>query len=71
MYLPVARYYLVSDTIENWDTTVYWVYGVFSITRYNPCHGFEPWRLNIHPNVDGEVAYAAPNYGLAVGYIQV
>ena len=26
---------------------------------------------NIHPNVDGEVAYAAPINGLAVGYIQV
>ena len=46
--------------------------------------GFEVWnnyqgRLswlrtvapNIHPNVDGEVAYAAPINGLAVGYIQV
>ena len=26
---------------------------------------------NIHSNVDGEVAYAAPINGLAVGYIQV
>ena len=26
---------------------------------------------NIHPDVDGEVAYAAPINGLAVGYIQV
>ena len=26
---------------------------------------------NIHPNVDGEVAFAAPINGLAVGYIQV
>ena len=32
---------------------------------------FRAMRLNIHPNVDGEVAYAAPINGLAVGYIQV
>ena len=43
-------------------------------------HVFEKWpnmswlrtvAPNIHSNVDGEVAYAAPINGLAVGYIQV
>ena len=32
---------------------------------------FRTMAPNIHPNVDGEVAYAAPINGLAVGYIQV
>ena len=49
--------------------------GRSNAPRAHPTRKFLSWLRtvapNIHPNVDGEVAYAAPINGLAVGYIQV
>ena len=57
---------------------VSWVWSTIVILVKVKCYVTRPYLSwlrtvapNIYSNVDGEVAYAAPINGLAVGYIQV
>ena len=71
--LAESFFYLVPKTDQH--LTICICEYVFRLSCNRVLSGGVSWLRtvapNIHPNVDGEVAYAAPINGLAVGYIQV
>ena len=73
LYAWQRVFYLVPKTDQH--LTICICEYVFRLSCNRVLSGGVSWLRtvapNIHPNVDGEVAYAAPINGLAVGYIQV
>ena len=58
--------------LKFWILKTDWKYTyILKVRSHSDLSWLRTVAPNIHPNVDGEVAYAAPINGLAVGYIQV